>query len=120
MADSRLNVYYYPNVVFIDQDLTEHTISIKEYPEMGRNPQIVSFINSTAVVKKKDGSLLSLPASPYPMILFDYAEKSKWEKALKLCRFVKEPLLWSCLAAISLKLKQLDTAETAFAAIEQP
>jgi len=39
---------------------------------------------------------------------------------MKLCRFVKEPLLWSCLAAISLKVKQLDTAETAFAAIEQP
>ena len=39
---------------------------------------------------------------------------------MKLCRFVKEPLLWACLAAISLKVKQLDTAETAFAAIEQP
>lgn len=39
---------------------------------------------------------------------------------MKLCRFVKEPLLWACLAAISLRVKQLDTAETAFASIEQP
>lgn len=29
-------------------------------------------------------------------------------------------MLWGCLAAYSLKLKHLDTAETAFAAIEQP
>lgn len=39
---------------------------------------------------------------------------------MKLCRFVRQPLLWACLAAISLKVKQLDTAETAFAAIQQP
>jgi intraflagellar transport protein 80 len=59
-------------------------------------------------------------SSPYPTILLDFCEKGKWEKATKLCRFVKEPLLWACLAAASLKYKKLESAETAFAAIEIP
>ena len=71
-------------------------------------------------VRRKDGANAIIGVSPYPILLFDFCEKGKWEKAMKLCRFVKEPLLWACLGAISLKVKQLDTAETAFAAIEQP
>lgn len=56
--------------------------------------------------------------SPYPSILFDFCDKVKWEKALKLCRYVKEPTLWACLAAISLHQRELNTAEIALAAIE--
>jgi intraflagellar transport protein 80 len=69
-----------------------------------------------------------LPISPYPVklfiynvlknILFDFCEKSKWEKAIKLCRYVKEQSLWACLAALSLHARELNTAEIALAAIE--
>ena len=47
------------------------------------------------------------------------AECNKLHKAIKLCRFVKEPILWACMAAVSLKARELSTAEIAFAAIEQ-
>lgn len=64
--------------------------------------------------------MVTVANSPYPTILLDFCDKGKWEKATKLCRFVKEPLLWACLAAASLKNKKLESAETAFAAIEVP
>ncbi len=120
ISDSKLVTYFYPNVVYIDTDLLEMTILSKEYTELGRLPQILNYSDSLVNVRRKDGGIVSLGISPYPTILFDFCEKGKLDKGLKLCRFVKEPLLWACLATICLKFKDLDTAETAFAAIEQP
>ena len=71
-------------------------------------------------IRRRDGGVVTVANSPYPTILLDFCEKGKWEKATKLCRFVKEQLLWACLAAASLKHKKLESAETAFAAIEEP
>jgi len=79
---------------------------------------MINFSASQVYVRRKDGSLITLPISPYPNILFDFCEKSKWEKAIKLCRYVKEQSLWACLAAISLHARELNTAEIALAAIE--
>jgi len=50
--------------------------------------------------------------------LFEACERGKWEKAIKLCRFVKESTLWASLAGLSLQFKELNTAEIALAAIE--
>jgi len=35
-----------------------------------------------------------------------------------LCRFIKEPILWACLAALSLYARELSTAEIALANID--
>lgn len=50
--------------------------------------------------------------------MFEACERGKWEKAIKLCRFVKESTLWASLAGLSLQFKELNTAEIALAAIE--
>lgn len=50
--------------------------------------------------------------------MFDFCEKLKYDKAIRLCRFVKENTLWACLAAVSLNARELETAEIALAAIE--
>jgi intraflagellar transport protein 80 len=84
---------------------------------LGRLPQILNYTDSQVNIRRKDGGVVSVGISPYPTILFDFCEKGKFDKGLKLCRFVKENLLWGCLAAICLKFKDLDTAETAFAAL---
>ena len=110
ISDSKLNTYFYPNVVYVDKNLFEDTSSSKESSELGRLPQIINYSGSQVTVRRKDGGIVMVGVSPYPTLLFDFCEKGKWEKVLKLCRFVKEPLLWACLAAISLKVKQLDTA----------
>lgn len=86
------------------------TINSKEVTELGRLPQVINYSDSHITIRRRDGGVISVGNSPYPAILFDFCEKGKWEKAMKLCRFVKEPLLWACLAAISLKVKSLDTA----------
>jgi intraflagellar transport protein 80 len=51
--------------------------------------------------------MVSFSTSPYPKILLDFCESGKWEKAIKLCRFVKEKTLWAVLASISLYQLQL-------------
>lgn len=56
--------------------------------------------------------------SPYFGILFNFCYKKKWEKTVKLCRFVNENTLWACLAAVSLNLNELETAEISLAACE--
>jgi hypothetical protein len=51
-------------------------------------------------------------------MLYEFCEKGEWEKAIRLCRFVKDSTLWACLAALSTDGNELNTAEEAFAAIE--
>ena len=43
----------------------------------------------------------------------------RWDQVLQLCRFLKDRTLWACLAALAVKVQQLDKAEAAFAAIDQ-
>ena len=40
-------------------------------------------------------------------------------KGSVLCRFVKDPVLWACLAGLAVHSKHLDTAEVAYAAIQE-
>jgi intraflagellar transport protein 80 len=51
---------------------------------------MLNFCGSQVSLRRKDGGLITLSISPYPSILFDFCDKNKWEKAIKLCRFVKE------------------------------
>lgn len=80
--------------------------------------EMLTFIGSQVILRRKDGGLVTLNVSAYPSILFDFCEKNKWEKAIKLCRFVREQSLWACLAAVSLHSRELNTAEIALASIE--
>ncbi len=64
-------------------------------------------------------SLQCASISPYPAILEKFCATSEWEPALRLCRYVKSPDLWACLAAMAVSGKELHTAEVAYAAIEQ-
>ena len=79
---------------------------------------MLSFTENNILVRRKDGAVVNLSISPYPTLLFEFCEKGKWEKAIKLCRFVKEAPLWASLAGLSLQFRELATAEIALAAIE--
>jgi len=118
IADGRLVSWYYPNAIYVDKDLMESTKVVKELNEIGQMAQMVSFFGSQIVIRRKDGGLVNVSISPYPSILFEFCDKQKWNKAVRLCRFVKEQTLWACLAAISLNSKELNTAEIALAAID--
>jgi len=75
---------------------------MKESNDLTRNSLMLSYTDSSIQIRRKDGAILCMSISPYPNLLFDFCEKGKWEKAIKLCRFVKEPTLWATLAGLSL------------------
>ncbi|XP_030071802.1 intraflagellar transport protein 80 homolog [Microcaecilia unicolor] len=117
LQDTRFTVWYYPNVIYVDKDLLSKTVFEKDASEFSKNPQIVSFEGNRVTIRRADGSLVHTNVSPYPAILHEYVGASKWENAVRLCRFVKEQTLWACLAAMAVANKDMTTAEVAYAAI---
>ena len=70
---------------------------------------MLSELNPTTVIR----------VSPYPTILQNYVSKTSWDDAVRLCRFVKDAALWASLAAMATAAKELNTAEIAYAAINE-
>ncbi|KAL8593908.1 hypothetical protein ACOMHN_048345 [Nucella lapillus] len=66
-----------------------------------------------------EGSLISTTVAPYPSVLHSFVAASRWDDAVRLCRFVKDDSLWACLAAMATYAKDLNTAEVAYAAIKE-
>ncbi|XP_042313892.1 intraflagellar transport protein 80 homolog isoform X2 [Sceloporus undulatus] len=117
LQDTRFTVWYYPSVVYVDKELLPKTLYEKDASEFSKNPQIVSFVGSQVTVRRADGSLVHINISPYPAILHEYVNNSKWEDAIRLCRFVKDQTLWACLAAMAIANKDMNTAEVAYASV---
>ncbi len=119
LCDSSVMVWFYPPVVFIDQAILPLTLYQKEHNELGKNPTLSSYYENTVRVSRENGSLVYVPITPYPAILHRLVASGKWNEAVRLCRFAKEKTLWACLASMSVKEKDLNTAEVAYAAIEE-
>ncbi|XP_062068405.1 intraflagellar transport protein 80 homolog isoform X4 [Lepus europaeus] len=117
LQDTRFTVWYYPNTVYVDRDILPKTLYEKDASEFSKNPHIVSFVGNQVTIRRADGSLVHISISPYPAILHEYVGSSKWEDAVRLCRFVKEQTMWACLAAMAIANQDMTTAEIAYAAI---
>ncbi|XP_066476289.1 intraflagellar transport protein 80 homolog isoform X2 [Tiliqua scincoides] len=123
LQDTRFTVWYYPNAVYVDKDLLPKTLYEKDASEFSKNPQVLSFVGCQVTIRRADGSLIHISVSPYPAILHEYVSNSKWEDAIRLCRFVKtstadeDQTLWACLAAMAVANKEMKTAEIAYASI---
>ncbi|XP_030898539.1 intraflagellar transport protein 80 homolog isoform X4 [Melopsittacus undulatus] len=117
IQDTRFTVWYYPNTVYVDKDLLPKTLYENEASEFSKNPQIVHFIGNLVTIRRSDGSLTHLNISPYPAILHEYVSSSKWEDAVRLCRFAEDQTMWTCLAAMAFANKEMATAEIAYASI---
>lgn len=78
-----------------------------------------SFTGNICTVRRADGALLTIMVSPYPRVLYEHIEKADFEKAIRLCRFVKEPTLWATLGAMAIYCRELNTVEIALAAIDE-
>jgi intraflagellar transport protein 80 len=52
-------------------------------------------------------------------MLQEFAKKKQWEEAIRLCRAVKQKEIWACLAAMSVFGQDLNTAEVAYANIDE-
>ncbi|XP_039612497.1 intraflagellar transport protein 80 homolog isoform X1 [Polypterus senegalus] len=117
IQDTQFTVWYYPSVVYVDKDLLFKTLYAKDASDFSRSPHILNYVSNQVTIRRSDGSLVYTNISPYPAILHEYVNCSRWDDAVRLCRFVKEQTLWACLAAMAVANKELITAEVAYAAI---
>ena len=77
------------------------------------------FTGNFCTVRRLDGALATLSISPYPKMLYEHVDKADFDKAIRICRFVKESTLWACLAAMSIYCRELNTVEIALASIDE-
>ena len=59
------------------------------FSEFGKNPQILQFVGNHVTIRRAEGSIVSTVTSPYPSILHNYVQGSRFADAVRLCRFVK-------------------------------
>ena len=119
MQDSRFTIWYFPAIIYVDKSLVGRTLVERDSAEFGKHPVINSFLKNSISVRRADGSLVTTGVSPYPAILHGYAISGHWDDATKLCRFVKDQVPWACLAGMAVHARHLDTAEVAYAAIQE-
>ena len=119
LTDGQLKTWFYPNTIYVDRELMNKAMSIKSATDVGKLGQIMQFNGNIVNIRRLDGSLATLGISPYPKMLYEHVDKADFEKAIRMCRFVKEPTLWACLAAMSIYCRELNTVEIALAAIDE-
>ena len=119
LSDGRLKCWYYPNAIYVDKDLMDKAMSIKEANDIGKMAQITQFNGNLISIRRLDGSLATLGVSPYPKMLYENIEINDFDKTIRMCRFVKDYALWACLAGMSLYCRELNTAEIALASIDE-
>ncbi|CAL4111796.1 unnamed protein product, partial [Meganyctiphanes norvegica] len=119
LSDAKFTVWFNPSVVFVDRHLQQRTVMEKDAADFGKNAVIVSFLDTVVTMRRADGSLVTSSVSPYPSLLHNYVAARRWDDAVRLARFVKDNTVWACLASMAVSSKELNTAEVAYAAINQ-
>jgi intraflagellar transport protein 80 len=97
LADSRFTIWYYPGIVYVDKNLLSRSMYQRDAAEFGKNPALVSFLGNHVIMRTSDGSVVHSVITPYASVLLAYISSSKWDDALKLCRFVKVKIYLSLL-----------------------
>lgn len=120
IMDTKFVVWYYPSAVFIDEEVAPLARHERDGSAYGKNVQITSFSGTHCVLRRADGALVHVSnISPFAGMLQEFSKKKQWEQAIRLCRHVKIKELWAALAAMSLSNQDLNTAEVAYAAIDE-
>jgi intraflagellar transport protein 80 len=120
IMDGKLSLFYYPHTLFVDEDIAPLARLDKDATLYGKNAQFQAFFGTTCTLRKANGGLMAIPGiSPFPGLLQGFAKKKNWESAIKLCRHVQQKELWAALAAMSLFAQDLNTAEVAYANIDE-
>jgi intraflagellar transport protein 80 len=117
VADGKIVVWYYPNVVFIDKDITPLTKEVHDATDFGKTPSFLGFSGSRVVSRRTDGTTIVTGLSPFPPRLYGHVKDGNWEHGIRLCRYVQDEPLWACLAAMAINGRELNAAEVAYAAI---
>lgn len=141
LTDGQYAVWTIPFVVMVDRDLLPLSrLSRDCSAEAGKNATLLSFVASRALCRRtSDGAVLCLTLSQHLQSVVNYAlelhslvsaisncvvapaggsaDAKRWESAVRLCRFAKEPALWAGLAVFAMHRGEFNTAEVAYAAL---
>lgn len=90
ISDGKLNTWFYPNAIYVDKDLMNKAMAVKDASDVGKLALMTQFTGNLCTVRRLDGALATLSISPYPKMLYEHVDKADFEKAIRLCRFVKE------------------------------
>mmetsp|Transcript_10313 Transcript_10313/g.18966 ORF Transcript_10313/g.18966 Transcript_10313/m.18966 type:complete len:783 (+) Transcript_10313:217-2565(+) len=116
---SKLLVFLFPGIVWVDPDLLEETtMSIETMHLASKQPRIVSFTHNMVTIREQTGALVASGVSHYPALLHELINQRKWEDAIRLCRFVDQRYLWAVLAGKALDKCHLDSAEIGLASLQ--
>ena len=120
IADEKFYSWVYPNAVYLEKEILDGCKYEKDASDIGNNCQILNFTGSICNILKSDGSLCSKCITPYAGLLLDLlVYQDGIEKGLKLCRYVKDKVLWTAFSAICISNREIQIAETAVAAIDE-
>ncbi|CAF3833222.1 unnamed protein product [Adineta steineri] len=115
MADGKLNIWLYPNVVFIDQSLVDKTTYRIETNDFGKNPSISDFLSCQITIRKSTGALIQCAIPIYYELCLALLDANRAEEALQLCQYISDNSIYALIAVISLHNRDFDSAENAFA-----
>ena len=80
----------------------------------------MNFTGSFCNILKSDGSYCSKTITPYAGLLLSLLSyQDGIERGLKLCRYVKDKVLWTAFSAICINYHEIQIAETAVASIDE-
>ena len=119
--DGRVTSWHCASAFFVDPDLVEPTRSVSAHAAFGRGVSIERFDGSRATIRGGDGALATASGSArsafFPELHARCGDK-QWDRAIRLCRFVRDDASWACLAVRAVAAGELDTAIIAYAALE--
>ncbi|CAF0748911.1 unnamed protein product [Adineta ricciae] len=115
IADGKLTIWLYPNVVFIDPSLLNKTVYRIESNDFGKNPSIVNFLGCQITIRKSTGALIQCAIPIYYELCLDLLAANRGDEALQLCQYISDDSIYSLIAVRSLYNRDLDSAENAFA-----
>ncbi|CAF4407634.1 unnamed protein product, partial [Adineta steineri] len=102
MADGKLNIWLYPNVVFIDQSLVDKTTYRIETNDFGKNPSISDFLSCQITIRKSTGALIQCAIPIYYELCLALLDANRAEEALQLCQYISDNSIYALIAVISL------------------
>lgn len=120
VADEKYFTWVYPNAIYLDKEILDSSKYEKDASDVGRNCSITSFSGSFCNIQKSDGSFCAKAITPYAGILLSLLNyQDGIERALKLCRYVKDKVLWTAFSAICINYSEIHIAETACSSIDE-
>jgi len=120
IADEKFYSWVYPNAVYLDKELLDGCKYEKDASDIGKNSQILNFTGSFCNILKSDGSLATKTITPYAGLLLGLLNyQDGIDRGLKLCRYVKDKVLWTAFSAICINYREIQIAETAVASIDE-